>query len=114
MHLPKPLNYLHITKYNLKNCVSSIQEIENNQSDVDEPLYDGASVTVAQSLLLIMAFILGNNLSGAAVGNLLRLLAALLPADSDFPRQGIFFISILILLRMVFSLNCTAPFATLY
>jgi hypothetical protein len=40
VHLHKPLTYLHITKYNFKNCVSSIQEIENNQSDVDEPLYD--------------------------------------------------------------------------
>jgi hypothetical protein len=91
VHLPQPLNYLHITKYNLKNCVASIQEIENNQSDVDEPLYDGASVTVAQSLLLIMAFILGNNLSGAAVGNLLRLLAALLPADSRLPKTRYLF-----------------------
>ena len=69
----------------------SLQEIENNQSDVDEPLYDGASVTVGQCLLLIMAFVLGNNLSGAAVGNLLRLLAALLPADSRLPKTRYLF-----------------------
>lgn len=50
-----------------------------------------ASVTVGQSLLLIMAFILGNNLSGTAVGNLLRLLAALLPADSRLPKTRYLF-----------------------
>lgn len=32
------------------------QKIENNQSDIDEPLYDGASVTVGQSSLFILGF----------------------------------------------------------
>ena len=77
---------------NSKHCgFSPPQEIENDQSDIDKPLYDGASVTVGQSLLVIMAFVPGNNLFGAAVENLLKLLVVLLPADSQLPKTRYLF-----------------------
>lgn len=40
---------------------------ERNGQEHDEPLYENAPVTIDQCLLLLMSFILGNKLSGAAV-----------------------------------------------
>lgn len=62
-----------------------------DQCDVDQPLYDNAPVTIGQCLLLLMAFILGNKLTGVAVGNLLRLLTMILPTGSQLPQTKFLF-----------------------
>ena len=54
-------------------------------------MYENSEVTTGQSLLLILAFILGNRLTGVAVGNLLRLLDLLLPSGSKLPKTKYLF-----------------------
>ena len=53
---------------------------------LDQPLYAGSRLSVGQCLLMVMSFALGNNLSGAAISNLLTLLAAILPYNSQLPK----------------------------
>ena len=62
-----------------------------DECDVDQPLYDDAPVTIGQCLLLLMAFILGNKLTGVAVGNLLRLLTMILPTGHQLPQTKFLF-----------------------
>ena len=54
-------------------------------------MYENSEVTTGQSLLLILAFILGNRLTGVAVGNLLRLLDLLLPSGLKLPKTKYLF-----------------------
>ena len=58
---------------------------------MDEPLYENSPVTLGQCLLLLMAFVLGNNLTNVAVGNLLNLLSMILPIGSRLPRTKYLF-----------------------
>lgn len=49
-------------------------EDDKESDDGDSPLYDGARLTVAESLLLTMTFAVSYNLTGEALGSLLLLL----------------------------------------
>ena len=58
---------------------------------VDEPLYENAPITLGQCLLLIMSFVIGDNLTSVAIGNLLKLLSMILPIGSRLPRTKYLF-----------------------
>lgn len=58
---------------------------------MDKPMYEGATVSTGECLLLLLSFILGNNLTGATVTNLLKLLHLILPSGSLLPKTKFLF-----------------------
>lgn len=54
---------------------ASVQENVNNNTSANTPLYDGAQITVAVSMLLIITFAIRHSLSGVALVDLLSLIS---------------------------------------
>ncbi|XP_028419021.1 uncharacterized protein LOC114544641 [Dendronephthya gigantea] len=88
-----------------------LYQSEADQEPVDEPLYENAPVTLGQCLLLIMSFVLGNNLTSVAVGNLLKLLSMILPIGSRLPRTKYLFDKYLMVFEKDLNINFIALIA---
>lgn len=61
----------------------AVQQIKNQRTGnqrghfaEDQPLYDGAPITMGSSMLLLMPFVMKYSLSGAALSDLLDLISA--------------------------------------
>ncbi len=60
-------------------------EDESIPSDMFQPLYPGAVVTICGAHCAIMSYAVNNKLPYSAIGNLLKLLHLLCPASSQLP-----------------------------
>lgn len=84
IHLDIPTFEGHKQNNQLEN---DMPKLSNTDRSMDSPLYPGSDVTLAQFIVMILAFSLRHSLSATAIEDHLKLLSILLPANNILPHS---------------------------
>lgn len=73
---------------NISDDDDNVENFEDPDGENDEPVYDGAQITLGESMLSTLMFAMSNNLTGSAFSELLELLSYHMPRKNKFKKTA--------------------------